>query len=211
MSCTEVEFTKAAVVVHLPLDLGLKGVLIQLYIDSSPGQFPSVLRNGFKTSELLHPDVFSMRITHSALLTNYDAAPQFVEPRYFERQVAIVPVYKFTFDHEIGIEYSPEIFLQIFSRFNVGKGMFEVFRLCFDAEKIRYQILHIAQFTFRIVQLIGDANALEIVPEAEMTDFYVTKRGIGVLSHRFTPIEAIVLTPQALRLSRSASLSKLDL
>jgi hypothetical protein len=80
MSCSEIEYPKVAIIVDLPLDLGVRGVLIQLYIDSSPGFFPSLQRNGFKSKELDHPELFSMRITHSSLLALHDPLPQLVRP-----------------------------------------------------------------------------------------------------------------------------------
>lgn len=213
MSCSEAEYPKVAIIIDLPIDLGIRGVLIQLYIDSSPGFFPSLQRNGFTSNEWNHPESFSMRITHSSLLTLYDPLPQLVHPGKFVRQIAQiaqVPILKFTVNNEIGIKFTPEIFVQIFSRLNVVQGMFQLFKLFFEADKFRYEIVHLEEFKFKVTRLLCESIFQDVVAEAEMTEFYVTQNAIRVLSYRFESVDSIVLVRQNMRMSRSSSLSKLE-
>jgi hypothetical protein len=205
MSSSESEYSKAAVVIHLPLDLGLNGLLIQVYVDNSPGTFLPSLHNGFRSLEWAKSEPFAMRITHFALITIYDQKPILVPPNEYKRQRILVPTFKFGLADEIEIEFSPTVFLQIFSWVNVAKGMFRVFRLFFDSDRCRYEIIHLGERMFKVVN-----GGNEVMAEAEMFEFHVTRKTIEVQALNFDPVEGIVLVPHSGRLSRSGSQSRLD-
>jgi hypothetical protein len=205
MSTSESQYAKSAIVIDLPLDFGLRGLLVQVYIDSSPGGFPSTQHNGLRSTEWTQATSLSLRITHSVLVTTYDPLPRFVPPVEFRRQSAICPVFHFALNDEIAVDFTPAIFLQIFSRLNVAKGLFRIFKLFFDCDNCRYEIVHVGDCTFKVLQ-----GRVEIVPEAEMYDFHVTRRAIGVQSIRFDPVDGIILMPHPGKLSRSGSLSRIE-
>jgi hypothetical protein len=189
MSCSEAEYPKVAIIVELPCDLGVRGVLIQSYIDSSPDVFPSSQRSGFISKALNHREEFSMRITHSSLLTLYDSLPQFVPHRKFVRQFVLVPVYHFTFTSDLGFKFSPEIFVQIFSRSfrdlfeifsrsNAVKGVLRLFKLCFDVDNKRYEIVHLEEWKFKVTVLFDESKShrsrIEVASKSHPTHPYAS-------------------------------------
>jgi hypothetical protein len=155
--------------------------------------------------EWMQSEPFAIRITHSALITLYDPLPTIVAAQEYKLQTVACPVFRFALSDEIEIDFSPGVFLQILSRVSAMKWVFRVFKLFFDAEKTRYEIVHLKERTFRVVQEGG-----ELIVEADMFEFHVSNRAIGVQGLRFDPVDGLILVPHPGRLSRSGSLLRLD-
>lgn len=208
-NCNESEYSKLAQTIDIPLDLTVKGVVLQILIDNSPQTFSSVQRNGLKSSEQNHPESYSLRVSNYFVISMYDDMPQIVPPEKYIRMSAAVPTFKFSFTREVGIVYKPNMFLQIFSRFNIVNGFFRANRLYFDdCKQNRYEIICLEGTTFMVVKyensptlniLKRKTNPTEcgeiIIPSAEFSDFQVTSKGIIINKQEFSPLDVILIVP----------------
>lgn len=205
----ESEYAKTAVVIDLPTDLQIQGVNVRIYIDQSPMSFPSTTHNNFKSQEKTNAEKYSLRIIDYNILTMYDDPPHLVSPENYKRQSAYVPNFQFTFTGEIGIEYSPQIFAQIFSRFNLERNIFDFFYFLFDVENNRFQICHTTGSKFRVLQVIQqigvEATRLPNVEETsslllddvDMCEFGTKKHYLIIGDRKFGPINALLLVPRS--------------
>ena len=206
MASPEAEYSKVAVVLDLPTDLQIQGVLVRLYVDQSPLSFPATVHNGYKSQELPHVEQYSLRIVNFNIITMYDDPPNIVPVDAYRRQTAAVPKYLITFTGELGIEYNQNIFAQIFSRFNVVRDTFRFFRFYFDCGNNRYEIVQIEGTRFKIIRSIeqltvevirtpntSNATAVDV---ADMTEFGAMKKAIIVKDVKFGPITALLLIPK---------------
>ncbi|OHS99678.1 hypothetical protein TRFO_08315 [Tritrichomonas foetus] len=212
LSVPEQDYSKAAQIFDYPIDLTIQGVLVHFYIDDSPGYYPSVNRNGIRSQEWKTPEKYCIKIIQSAVITMYDQPPKLVAPSEYQRTTALVPKYIFTFTGELAIVFTPQIFIQIFSKPNISKGLFRVFRVFFDVGRSRYEIVPGEKHKFKIVlDLVGDEECREvIVRDAEMTEFFVKKKTIGVNNHQFSPVDAIMMSQcNRTKLGRSTSINKM--
>lgn len=201
MGLNETEFHKSAVSLDLPIDLKISGVLVHIYIDTSPLTFPSMSRNGFRSTELLESQPFSMRITNFSIITAYDEQPSIVPPGQYLRQKAILPTFKFTFTGNIGIVFSRGIFMQLFSRFNIIHGMFNVYCIFFDVEQDRYEISSIGDTEFTVNKLINPSDTerrkkevISVISSAFITDFAVGKNKLVIKGTVFQPVDSLLIT-----------------
>lgn len=196
MSPSEKDYNKVAQVFYYPLDLTIHGVVLHIYVDYSPGYFPSVVRNGLKSQECQAPERFCIRVIHSTLITMYDEKPTIVEPKDFIRQKSIIPKNIFSASGEIQFTFEPKVFVQIFSRINLNRGMFKVFRLFFDVDRNRYEILNTEKTKFNVIlDTLNDEDVHQVIVEgADISEFYAKKNCIGVATHIFSPVQTFFLS-----------------
>ena len=213
LSVPEQDYSKAVKVFEYPIDMPLQGVVIDFYIDDSPGHFPSVFRNGLRSLELKDPDQYSIRVVDFNVITMYDEKPKIVSWESYQKRTAVVPKYIFSYTGEIGIIYEPQIFAQIFSRNNVNKGLLKVHKLYFEIGSKRYEILQVDKLAFRIILYSdGDDEVSEtIIHYAHMTEFIAKKNSICVQNTEFTPVSCILLLSNSkIKFSRSTSFINAD-
>lgn len=202
------EYSKVAVVLDLPTDLQIQGVNLRIYIDQSPALFPSTIHNNYESKEIDHIEKYSIRIVDYSIITMYDEPPHLVSIDEYQRQSAIIPIFKSTFTEEIGIEFSPQIFIQIMSRFNLVRNMFDYFFFLFDVCNDRYEILHTGGTKFSILRVIHqinsdtvripnvDENHSLVINSADITEFGVKQNLLMIKGIVFSPISALLLIPK---------------
>lgn len=213
MSVPEQDYYKTAKIFDYPLDLTIYGVILHIYVDYSPGYYPSVVRNGIKSQESQIPETCCIRVIHSTLISMYDEKPKLVEPKDFVRQKSIVPKNILASSGEIQFTFEPKIFVQIFSRINLNRGMFRVYKFYFDVNRNRYEIFNTGKNKFNVIHdtLNDDEIHQTIVENADISDFYATKNSIGVLSHVFSPVKTLFLVQYSRKqTSRTTSNFKLE-
>ncbi|EAY04788.1 hypothetical protein TVAG_305380 [Trichomonas vaginalis G3] len=205
-NCSESDYTKIAQITEIPLDLTVKGVVLQILIDNSPTSYPSVLRNGIKSQELNQVSAYAIRVSNFFVISMYDDMPNLVSPEEYVRKQAVVPSYKFSVTGEVGIVYKPHMFLQIFSRFNVVNGFFNTNRLFFDIGRNRYEIKYKSATKFQLIQF-DDAPTLNILKrktdaselgdiledDIELSEFSVTSKGIIIRKESYDPVDTILI------------------
>lgn len=204
----ESEYTKTAVVIDLPTDLQIQGINVQIYIDQSPISFPSAKHNNYESQEMSHIAPFSLRIIDFNIITMYDDPPHLVSPNDYRRQVASIPNFKTTFTGEIGIEYTPQIFTQIFSKFNLSRNIFDFFYFLFDIGNNRFEIFHISGSKFSILRVIQqvaveatrlpnvDENSSVLFDNVDITELGAKKHSIVIREKEFGPVNALLLIPR---------------
>jgi hypothetical protein len=175
-------------VVEIPPDLQPKGVLMTLYIDKSPAFFRSSIRNGYKSQYLQDPAPYSVRIVEFAVLTEFDDPPVFVAPGKYKRVTAILPAFNLTFSGEMSIAFSPDFFLQLFSRFNVTSGLFATYRMYFWCKGAKYEIQSPHAALFRIVK-----DDTVMVDDVALEEVGVGEKVLAIGKARFEPVDSIVL------------------
>lgn len=195
MSVPEQDYSEVAKIFEYPLDLTINGIILHIYVDSSPGYFPSVLRNGLESQESQIPQNYCIRVIHSTLITMYDEKPALVEPRKYVRQKSIIPKNIFSSSGEIQFMFEPKVFVQIFSRINLNRGMFKVFKLYFDVNRSRYEIINTEKTKFNVIldTLNDDEIHQTIVENVDISDFYVKRNTISAANHIFSPVQTIFL------------------
>lgn len=188
---SESEWSKVSDVVHFPLDLMITGVILTLYIDDSPKTFTGCKRNGIVSKESQVPEQYAIRVTQKSILTIYDPEPTIVPISEYIPEHVTIPRFKLTFTADIGIEYNPFIFTQIFSRDNVFKGLLKSYKLCFDSNRVRYEIqCPEGEDTFDVMKHeSGEVVAIGV----PMIDFKVTQRSIIIQKTRIQDVDSIVL------------------
>ncbi|KAK8852364.1 hypothetical protein M9Y10_017338 [Tritrichomonas musculus] len=196
---TEQEYTKITKekVFNYPLDLIIYGTILHIYVDYSPGYFPEASRNGLKSKESQNPESYCVRVIHSTLITMYDEKPTLVDSKDYKRQKAIIPKNIFSSSGEIQFTFEPKVFVQIFSRINVNRGMFRLYKLYFDVDRNRYEIFHNAKLNkFNVIlDTLNDEEVHEtLVENADISEFYASKNKIGVGNHTFTPVQTLFLS-----------------
>lgn len=219
MCCSDNEFHKRAIIKPIPLDVHIDGVLVTIAIDASPMQYTAVLRNGIRTRES-GPTDFSIKVTNFHIITAYDEKPNIVPPNEFIRGLMYVPTFEFSFTGEIGMQYTPQLFSQIFSLPNLVNGLFRAYRAFFDSSGSRYEIVASQNYYYsKIVKLI-DPVSVEIlnrkkssVPEVEvivesfdLNSVKCTEHSIVIGTVEFKPVETILLVTIAGKMSRSPSI-----
>ena len=216
MSMSESDYARKAVVLDLPTDLQIKGVLVNIYIDKSPESFIATTHNGYPSQRLPHAAEFAMRFTEFSIVTMYDVLPVTVPAHEFQKSHAVVPSFDFTFTGEVGIKFEPMMFVQIFSRYNVCNGMFDVYRLFFDVERDRFEICWRRGTRFSVVKYIEQVSVEVVrhkniptdkgvvIDDADISDFAVTRGAIIVKGKRFEPVSSLVLVQS---LHRQSSIS----
>lgn len=206
-NCSESEYSKIAQVIEIPLDLTIKGVVLQILIDNSPSFFQSTQRNGIKSQEFTMCP-YSLRVANFFVISMYDDMPKLVSPELYVRKNAVVPTFKFAGTGEVGIVFKPHMFLQIFSRFNIVNGFFKINRLFFDVGKCRYEIVYKTGTSFNVVKFEEPPtlNVLKrkndpseygevIIESVELSEFSVTSKGIIIRKEDFSPIDIILVSP----------------
>lgn len=207
-NCSEADYSKTAQITEIPLDLVVKGVILQILIDNSPASYPSITRNGIKSQEFNQPAQYSLRVSNFFVVTMYDDMPNLVSPEDFIRKQAVVPSYKFSITGEVGIVYKPHMFLQIFSRFNVVNGFFNSNRLFFDIGRVRYEIKLKTGTKFQLIKFddTPTLNALKrrsdtaefgdiVHDDIDLSEFSVTSRAIIIRKESFEPVDTILIAP----------------
>lgn len=189
ISQPDTSYSKLAKVVDFPLDLRLRGVLLTIYIDDAPTVFSSSIHNGYKSNESQEKFHFSMRIISFNVITMYDPYPFIVNDCDYVKEKAILPLFKIFRDSEIGIDYSPDIFLQIFSRFNVSKGLFQSFRLFLAVGTEKYEVAHSGMMRFTLIR-----DTSSVLHNIDMAEFHAeTNNTITVRNLKIGPITAILI------------------
>ena len=207
-NCSESDYLKLAQTIEIPLDLTVKGVVLQILIDNSPSKFPSAPRNGIRSQEQNFMSPYSLRVANFFVISMYDDMPKLVQPEEYVRKTAVVPAFKFSCTGEVGIVFKPHMFLQIFSRFNIVNGFFKINLLYFDIGKTRYQILYKSGTQFSVIK-IDDPPTLNVLKRkadpseygevlfesVELSEFSVTSKGILIKKQEFSPVDIILVSP----------------
>ena len=205
MAMNETDYARKAVVLDLPTDLQIQGVLVNIYIDKSPDSFIAATHNAYQSQSLPHAAEYSMRFTEFSIVTMYDVVPAIVPDSEYRKARAVIPNFDITFTGEVGIKFEPMMFVQIFSRYNVSSGMFDVFRLFFDVDKDRFEICWRGGTRFSVVKYIEQISVEVVrhknvpsdkgvvVEDADMCEFSVTRGAIIVKAKRFEPVSSLVL------------------
>ena len=209
-NCSEAEYSKIAQFIEIPLDLTVKGVVLQILIDNSPSSFPSVQRNGVKSQEQHTISPYAIRVANFFVISMYDDMPKLVTPEEYVRKTAVVPTFKFSITGEVGIVFKPHMFLQIFSRFNIVNGFFKFNYLYFDIENTRYQLLYKSGTQFQVIKFTDPptinilkrkqdpAEYGEVIHDSvELSEISVTSKGILVKKQELAPIDIILVSPSS--------------
>ena len=185
-------YPKLIKVVDFPLDLRVRGVVVGILIDHPPEEWVSTVHNGYRSSELDAKFKFSLRVLDYNVLTNYDPMPMVVDRTEYVPEKTALPVYKLTARMEVGLAYSPMMFQQVFSRFNIAKGMLNLFRLVLEAGDHRYEIAYVDEKEFSLIEEQG-ATQIQLLSELDMSEFHVDGDVLRVRDARIGPISTILL------------------
>jgi hypothetical protein len=139
LCCSESEYPKRVMVRELPIELGIQGVLISILFTHSPASFASVNRNGIR-SQAAPPYAFSIRIANYRILTAFDEIPPFNSVLDIRKITCSVPIFCESLTRDVGIHYSEDLFLEVFSLSNICNRFFAVYRLFFDVHGSRYEL-----------------------------------------------------------------------
>jgi hypothetical protein len=210
MGETDKNYMRRAVVVAIPQDVVIKGVLVVLLFCNSPPQFRASHRNGVRSCEA-PLDVCAMRIASFRILTRFDDMPPIAPPFKIARRSIAVPEFRLSFTGELAVRYTPGFMMQVFSLGNISAGLFSIYCIFFDVEGARYQIVMEETdaglgFAFQVIQLI-DPLSLELLkrksgyaPETEIITEPVSHWDVSVgpdsitFGHKvFSPISDISL------------------
>lgn len=138
--CNEDKYQKVADVLELSNYAQVKGLILEILIDNTLPSYYSSTRNGLKTRSYNSITDYSIRVSNYKILTKYDIVPPIASPNDYIRFRIKMPVFKFAFNREIGIQFSPSVFQSIFNPENIHNDFFAIYKLFFDVQSNRYEI-----------------------------------------------------------------------
>jgi hypothetical protein len=173
MCCPEKEYLRLAEVEDIPNDLAIRGVLLVMLFCSSPSCFPSWNRNGVRSREAPGGGI-AMGIADFRIFSNFDRLPTLVRPSAVTMKFTSVPEFCYSFTGEFAARYGQEFFAQVFALPNILNGLFSAYRVFFDVENCRYEIL--------LTQIAGDGGPFfQVVRLVEPVSLDFLKRRTSVL------------------------------
>ena len=206
--CNEDKYSKIADVLEIPTSVQVQGLVIDILIDNTLKSFQSSLRNGLKSKSHQGPTDYSMRVASYKILTKFEKLPLIVEPENYVRQHTKIPIFKFAFNREVGIEYSPILFLSIFSAANIENDFFTTYKLFFDVGEKRYEIHYnedTGYFYLTILESPVDVKEYksrkskkpkEIIVESELRffDIVATPKGLRIKNVMYEPVDTLLVS-----------------
>lgn len=192
-------YAKLAKIVDFPLDLRVRGVLVTIYIDDPPPVFVSSVHNGYRSNETKEKFQFSMRILSFNVITMYDPYPYVVSEKEYVKDKVVLPLFKIFSGSEVGIDYNPDMFLQIFSRFNVSKGLLQSFCLILFVGSEQYEIAQTGVTQFSLI-CHNSRGASTVLHNLDMSEFQPDANNlIKIRNLTFGPVVAIMVVPRGSR------------
>ena len=206
--CNEDKYSKIAEIVEIPPSVQVQGLLIDILVDNTLRSYMSSNRNGLKSKTHSGIMDYSLRVASYKILTKFDKLPRLVSDNQYTRQFAKIPIFKFAFNREIGVEYSPDLFLSIFSIYNIQNDLFTIYKLFFDIGENRYEI-HFNDETnlFSLTQLkapidIKDYKARRskkpveelLQQDISFFDIVATPKGLKINGSRYEPIDTLLVS-----------------
>jgi hypothetical protein len=140
MGLPDKDYVRQAVVVEIPQDVVIKGVLVVLLFSNSPPAFRASNRNGVRSRDA-PLDVCAMRIASFRILTRFDEVRPLVRPFKVGRKSTVAPDFCLSCMGELAIRYSRDFIVQLFSLANIFAGLFSVYHIFFDVHRERYEIV----------------------------------------------------------------------
>ena len=138
--CNEDKYAKIADILEIPTSVQVQGLLLDILIDNTLRSYQGSLRNGLKSKSYQGPTEYSMRVANYKIVTKFERIPRMASLNEYVRLHAKIPVFKFAFNREVGIEYSPDLFMSIFSAANIENYLFTTYKIFFDVDETRYEI-----------------------------------------------------------------------
>ncbi|EAY16595.1 hypothetical protein TVAG_434320 [Trichomonas vaginalis G3] len=205
--CNEDKYQKVAEVIELSNYAQVKGLLLDILIDNTLPSYYSSTRNGLKSKSFNSLTDYSIRVINYKILTKFDRIPRIAEPSKYVRSRIKMPVFKFAFNREIGVNYSIEVFSSLFNPETINNDFFTIYRLFFDINQNRYEIRYSDEDgNFWLTQLENPIDVKELkTRKSKKTkekilfdrltffDIVPTPTGINVKGTLFEPISTILV------------------
>ena len=206
--CNEDKYAKIAEIMEIPPSVQVQGLLVDILIDNTLRSYQSSNRNGLKSKTHTGIMDYSMRVASFKILTKFDKLPRIVSEFEYTRQYAKIPIFKFAFNREIGVEFSPDLFLSIFSISNIQNDLFTIYKLFFDVGSNRYEIHYNEDtnlFSLTLLQSPIDIKdykvrrskkPTETVIEQDLSffDIVATPKGLKINGSRYEPIDTLLVS-----------------
>lgn len=205
--CGEAEYARRAVIVQMPVETRIKGVVVTICVDFPPAYFPQCKRNGFQSRELQESRPFSLRVAHFWLVSDFDEPIELVNPEnYVKQQYQLPPIKSLDglSDRFIVLEYNQSFLKQFFTRLNIVNGLFMVYRVVFESSQQRFELTGDPQCNLIVQQAPPhDMNPNEIVKRkdepgekicaCELYDMQIMPHSITFKDKSFDHITSVTL------------------
>lgn len=134
------QFNEKARFLNIPLDLKIKGIIVEIFIDYPLKLYPSVDLNSIISKEKKGEGDYSFRIIHYGIVSAYDNMPNCVNPNEYVRTKAYTTKFVETEDGIILMSFNSNFFNQTISYFSNNSKAFGSFVIFFYDNIDKFQV-----------------------------------------------------------------------